>query len=101
MFFPVFPAAAQAAAAASSGQQNKRLRKEKDELQTEIFVLFNRKLRWTIRDLCDMTEQPMQWLREVLAGVATQVKAGPDKGTWELMPKFKLSEAGGGGPGPG
>jgi hypothetical protein len=57
-FVPNFSKAAQlkrpAPSAAVAAQANKRLRKEKDELQRELFALFNIKGSWTLKELTEV-----------------------------------------------
>lgn len=84
---PTTPHAASAPAA-----KEVRLAKPKGELQKELFALFEVRPRWSIKEIADAVEQPMQHLRDVLVEIAELNKQGPDKGTWELRREYKAPQ---------
>lgn len=81
-----------APAQVAQGQANKRLRRDREALQADLFQLFNRQQFWQFKDLADVTEQPQQWLKEVLLEVAQLVQKGAEKGLYELQPKYRISK---------
>jgi hypothetical protein len=60
------------------GQQNERFaRMPKNQLFDALFALFRERDHWSAKELRLRTEQPEQYLKEVLSGIATQHKSGP------------------------
>jgi len=68
----------------------RRIRKEKDDLQNDLFQCFTKKPQWTLKELGDATQQPLAWLKEVLADFAVLNKKGVQKGVYELKPEFRM-----------
>lgn len=49
---------------------------------------------WKLAELQKHTDQPVAWLKEVLAGLASIHKQGPYMGTWQLKKAYTVSEKG-------
>lgn len=49
--------------------ENKRLRKDKADLEADLFRLFERQESWSFVALQNETRQPAAWLKEVLSEV--------------------------------
>ncbi|GAX74532.1 hypothetical protein CEUSTIGMA_g1981.t1 [Chlamydomonas eustigma] len=73
--------------------ENKRTRKDKKELELELFTLFERMPYWTFTHLQRETNQPAQYLKEVLGQIAVQCKAGPNKDLYGLKAEYKEAGA--------
>lgn len=74
----------------AGGQPAERLvRIEKSELLDLLFPLFEQAPYWNVRTLGEHTRQPQTYLKEVLADIAVNVRAGPYAGMWTLKPEFK------------
>ncbi|GAQ90045.1 Transcription initiation factor IIF beta subunit [Klebsormidium nitens] len=69
-----------------------------DDLRDLLFSLFERKQRWTLKDLVAETRQPHSFLKEVLNDVAVYNKRGEFQGSYELKADFKPVEDGQAGP---
>eukprot|EP00798_Chlamydomonas_sp_ICE-L_P010037 gene10037-7928_t len=66
----------------------KRTRKDKGELEEDLFALFERQSQWTLLQLVKETNQPGQFLKEVLAEIALLSKKGPMKDLYTLKSEF-------------
>mmetsp|Transcript_26857 Transcript_26857/g.58602 ORF Transcript_26857/g.58602 Transcript_26857/m.58602 type:complete len:282 (-) Transcript_26857:6-851(-) len=73
---------------------NKRIREEKGKLEEILFALFERTPHWTFQQLQRETNQPGQYLKEVLTEIAIMNKRGPHKDLYELKREFKGGAAG-------
>lgn len=80
---------------------NRRVKMERQELEQVLFRLFERQSHWSFPALQKETDQPGQYLRQVLGDVALQVKKGPQKDMWELQRQFKIAGGAGAGAGQG
>jgi len=68
---------------------NRRLRKERKELEAELFSLFERQSTWQFSQLVRETHQPPPYVKEVLAEIAFQNKRGPNRDLYELKHEYK------------
>lgn len=66
----------------------KKTRKDKGELQSEIFQLFSEKKYWTKKELVSKLDQPENYLKEVLLEICNYIKSGPKKSCYELKTQF-------------
>jgi transcription initiation factor TFIIF subunit beta len=83
-------AAAQAAAQQrAEAQLNKAERMEKSSLLTVLFSLFASQERYTLKVLREKTNQPLVWLKQVLAEICDFNSSGPHKDTYELKQEYK------------
>ncbi|KAK1402672.1 transcription initiation factor IIF subunit beta [Heracleum sosnowskyi] len=69
----------------------KRSRRDRSELEDTIFKLFERQPKWTLKQLVQETDQPAQFLREILNELCVYNKRGSNQGTYELKPEYKKS----------
>ncbi|KAJ0963373.1 hypothetical protein J5N97_028495 [Dioscorea zingiberensis] len=69
----------------------KRTRKDRRELENIIFKLFERQPNWALKQLVLETDQPEQFLKEILNDLCVYNKRGPNQGTHELKPEYKKS----------
>lgn len=69
----------------------KRIAKPAEELQADLFRLFERQGHWAFVQLQRQTQQPTQHLKTVLSEIAVQNRRGPYKDLWELKREFKTS----------
>lgn len=65
-------------------QENKRVRKERDDLISELFGLFEKQAHWNFSQLQTETNQPGTFLKEVLNDIAVLNKKGPHRDLYEL-----------------
>jgi len=79
--------------------EDKRTALPAEELQPELFRLFERQPRWAFVQLQRHTDQPTQHLKTVLGEIAVQNKVGPYKDMWELKREFKTGGGSEGGAG--
>eukprot|EP00698_Gefionella_okellyi_P008259 TRINITY_DN203_c0_g1_i1.p1 TRINITY_DN203_c0_g1~~TRINITY_DN203_c0_g1_i1.p1 ORF type:complete len:199 (-),score=40.80 TRINITY_DN203_c0_g1_i1:32-628(-) len=71
-----------------SRDKEKRARIEKDPLLNLLFKQFEKQPTWTLRELITVTDQPLNWLKEVLGEIAQLHKKGPQKGFYTLKEEF-------------
>jgi len=63
--------------------KDRRERMEKGKLVTILHSCFERQARWPLKDLIEATQQPQEFLKEVLAEIADFNKRGAFKGLYE------------------
>ncbi|GJP54424.1 hypothetical protein CLOM_g13511 [Closterium sp. NIES-68] len=85
------PAWQQAAAARAADKDSKRVRMSRDLVEAKLFALFEERPHWTLKHLTDATQQPQQFLKEVLGDMCVYNKRGPNQGLYELKPEYKHS----------
>ncbi|KAG8055237.1 hypothetical protein GUJ93_ZPchr0001g29756 [Zizania palustris] len=69
----------------------KRTRRDRRELENILFKLFERQPNWSLKNLMQETDQPEQFLKEILNDLCVYNKRGPNQGTHELKPEYKKS----------
>ncbi|KAK1284085.1 hypothetical protein QJS10_CPB21g00207 [Acorus calamus] len=69
----------------------KRTRRDRHELENIIFKLFERQPNWSLKQLVLETDQPEQFMKEILNDLCVYNKRGPNQGTHELKPEYKKS----------
>lgn len=67
----------------------KRTRRDRGELEDIMFKLFERKPNWALKQLVQETDQPAQFLKEILNELCVYNKRGTNQGTYELKPEYK------------
>ncbi|KAF3446384.1 hypothetical protein FNV43_RR11563 [Rhamnella rubrinervis] len=69
----------------------KRTRRDRGELEDIMFKLFERQPNWALKQLVQETDQPAQFLKEILNELCVYNKRGTHQGTYELKPEYKKS----------
>ncbi|OIW14829.1 hypothetical protein TanjilG_17054 [Lupinus angustifolius] len=69
----------------------KRTRRDRGELEDIMFKLFERQPNWALKQLVQETDQPAQFLTEILNELCVYNKRGANQGTYELKPEYKKS----------
>ncbi|CAA7410926.1 unnamed protein product [Spirodela intermedia] len=75
----------------AKGSEVKRTRRDRRELENIIFKLFEKQPNWALKQLVIETDQPEQFLKEILNDLCVYNKRGPNQGTHELKPEYKKS----------
>lgn len=75
----------------AKGSEVKRTRRDRGELENIIFKLFERQPNWALKQLVQETDQPEQFVKEILNDLCVYNKRGPNQGTHELKPEYKKS----------
>ncbi|KAI8003032.1 Transcription initiation factor IIF subunit beta [Camellia lanceoleosa] len=78
-------------AAPVKGPEVKRTRRDRGELEEIMFKLFERQPNWALKQLVQETDQPAQFLKEILNMLCVYNKRGTNQGTYELKPEYKKS----------
>lgn len=73
------------------GSDVKRTRRDRGELEDIMFKLFERQPNWALKQLVQETDQPAQFLKEILNELCVYNKRGTNQGTYELKPEYKKS----------
>ncbi|XP_059636853.1 transcription initiation factor IIF subunit beta [Cornus florida] len=76
-------------AAPVKGSDVKRTRRDRGELEDIMFKLFERQPNWALKQLVQETDQPAQFLKEILNELCVYNKRGTNQGTYELKPEYK------------
>eukprot|EP00842_Homolaphlyctis_polyrhiza_P001024 jgi/Hompol1/1922/HPOL_002843-RA len=69
----------------------KRERMERQDLLDLLFALFAEDSHWTFKALQDRTEQPQQWLKEIISEICVLNKRGQFSGMYEIKPELRKS----------
>ncbi|GLT57967.1 hypothetical protein SLA2020_308970 [Shorea laevis] len=69
----------------------KRTRRDRGELEDIMFKLFESQPNWALKQLVKETDQPAQFLKEILNELCVYNKRGTNQGTYELKPEYKKS----------
>lgn len=77
------------AAATVKTQEMKRTRMDRNELENILFKLFERQSNWTMKQLITETDQPQQFIKEIIMELGNYNKRGANQGTYELKPEYK------------
>ncbi|CAH2064321.1 unnamed protein product [Thlaspi arvense] len=67
----------------------KRTRRDRREMEEVMFNLFERQSNWTLRLLIQETDQPEQFLKDLLRDLCIYNNKGSNQGTYELKPEYK------------
>ncbi|CAA7019226.1 unnamed protein product [Microthlaspi erraticum] len=67
----------------------KRTRRDRREMEEIMFNLFERQSNWTLRQLIQETDQPEQFLKDLLKDLCMYNNKGSNQGTYELKPEYK------------
>ncbi|WVZ68662.1 hypothetical protein U9M48_017576 [Paspalum notatum var. saurae] len=71
--------------------ETKRTRRGRTEMENILFKLFERQPNWSLKQLMQETDQPEQFLKEILNDLCVYNKRGPNQGTHELKIEYKKS----------
>ncbi|KAM0883690.1 hypothetical protein ACQ4PT_031466 [Festuca glaucescens] len=78
-------------ATATKPSEQKRTRRDRKDLENIMFKLFERQPNWSLKHLMQETDQPEQFLKEIMNDLCVYNKRGPNQGTHELKPEYKKS----------
>ncbi|XP_022764578.1 general transcription factor IIF subunit 2-like [Durio zibethinus] len=67
----------------------KRTRRDRGEMEDIMFKLFERQPNWTLRQLIQETDQPEQFLKDILKDLCMYNNKGANQGSYELKPEYK------------
>jgi len=71
----------------------KRVRQDKQPLESRLFSLFEEQDYWSFQKLVERTDQPVAWLKECLMEIAVQNKAtGRHRDHWQLKKEYRTRE---------
>ncbi|KAK1415669.1 hypothetical protein QVD17_31454 [Tagetes erecta] len=73
------------------GSDTKRTRRDRGEMEDIMFKLFERQSNWTLKHLISETDQPEQFLKDLLKDLCIYNNKGSNQGTYELKPEYKRS----------
>ncbi|KAJ8451262.1 hypothetical protein Cgig2_014034 [Carnegiea gigantea] len=71
--------------------ETKRTRRDRGEMEDIMFKLFEQQSNWTLKELIVKTDQPEQFMKEILKGLCVYNNKGANQGTYELKPEYKRS----------
>uniref|UniRef100_A0A8C1DAF9 General transcription factor IIF subunit 2 n=2 Tax=Cyprinus carpio TaxID=7962 RepID=A0A8C1DAF9_CYPCA len=73
-------------------EEAKCARADKQKVLEVLFSAFEKHQYYNIRDLVDITKQPLIYLKEILWEIGVYNSRGPLKSTWELKPEYRHYE---------
>ncbi|XP_065149080.1 general transcription factor IIF subunit 2b [Paramisgurnus dabryanus] len=75
-------------------EEGKRARADKQKVLEMLFSAFEKHQYYNIKDLVEITKQPVIYLKEILREIGVYNPRGPHKSTWELKPEYRHYEEG-------
>ncbi|KAJ4826408.1 hypothetical protein Tsubulata_048832 [Turnera subulata] len=78
----------------AKASETKRTRRDRGEMEGIMFKLFERQSNWTLRQLIQETDQPEQFVKDILKDLCVYNNKGSNQGSYELKPEYKKSEEG-------
>lgn len=85
----VAPGPSEKRKAPTKGSEMKRTRRDRGEMEDIMFKLFERQPNWTLRQLIQETDQPEQFLKDILKDLSVYNNKGANQGTYELKPEYR------------
>lgn len=73
--------------------KEKATRMPRNELMDILFAAFDKYPYWSFKGILEHTNQPTQYLKEVLTEICILNKRGPYAGNYQLKPEFKDRES--------
>ncbi|KAK6485433.1 general mRNAion factor IIF subunit 2 [Huso huso] len=70
-------------------EEGKRARADKQQVLDMLFSAFEKHQYYNIKDLVDITKQPVTYLKEILRDIGVYNIKGTHKNTWELRPEYR------------
>ncbi|XP_034049040.1 general transcription factor IIF subunit 2 isoform X2 [Thalassophryne amazonica] len=70
-------------------EEGKRSRAAKQQVLDMLFSAFEKHQYYNIKDLVDITKQPVTYLKEILRDIGIYNVKGTHKNTWELRPEYR------------
>lgn len=70
-------------------EENKRVRAERDEVLETLYSAFEKHQFYTLKDLVNITQQPVVHLKGILRDVCIYNLKNPHKNTYELKPEYR------------
>ncbi|MBN3295056.1 general transcription factor IIF subunit 2 isoform X2 [Amia ocellicauda] len=70
-------------------EEGKRARADKQQVLDMLFSAFEKHQYYNIKDLVDITKQPVIYLKEILREIGIYNVKGTHKNTWELKPEYR------------
>ncbi|XP_010885092.1 general transcription factor IIF subunit 2 isoform X1 [Esox lucius] len=70
-------------------EEGKRARADKQQVLDMLFSAFEKHQYYNIKDLVDITKQPVSYLKEILRDIGIYNIKGTHKNTWELKPEYR------------
>lgn len=70
-------------------ERGRRARADKDEVLAMLFTAFEKHQYYNIKDLVDLTMQPVAYLKDILTEIGFRNVKGPHKSLWELKPEYR------------
>ncbi|MCI4393892.1 hypothetical protein PGIGA_G00162460 [Pangasianodon gigas] len=70
-------------------EEGKRARADKPQVLDMLFSAFEKHQYYNIKDLVDITKQPVIYLKEILRDIGIYNVKGTHKNTWELKPEYR------------
>ncbi|TNM90942.1 general transcription factor IIF subunit 2-like isoform X1 [Takifugu flavidus] len=70
-------------------EEGKRARADKQQVLDMLFSAFEKHQYYNIKDLVDITKQPVIYLKEILRDIGHYNIKGTHKNTWELRPEYR------------
>ncbi|XP_045909379.1 general transcription factor IIF subunit 2-like [Micropterus dolomieu] len=67
----------------------KMVRAERQVVLDMLFSAFEKHQYYNIKDLVDITKQPVTYLKEIMREIGTYNSKGAHKSTWELKPEYR------------
>ncbi|XP_054644325.1 general transcription factor IIF subunit 2-like isoform X2 [Dunckerocampus dactyliophorus] len=74
--------------------EGKMVRAERQVVLDMLFTAFEKHQYYNIKNLVDITKQPVTYLKEIMREIGTYNSKGAHKSTWELKPEYRHYQSG-------
>ncbi|XP_053184794.1 general transcription factor IIF subunit 2-like [Scomber japonicus] len=74
--------------------EGKMVRAERQVVLDMLFSAFEKHQYYNIKDLVDITKQPVTYLKEIMKEIGSYNSKGAHKSTWELRPEYRHYQSG-------
>ncbi|KAK3698537.1 hypothetical protein QZH41_014466 [Actinostola sp. cb2023] len=73
-------------------EEGKRARSDQEEVKAKLFHAFGQHQYYNLKDLVQITNQPIVYLKSILKEIAHYNTKNPHKNMWELKPEYRHYE---------
>lgn len=70
-------------------EEGKRSRMDKDQLTDILYAAFEEHQYYNVKDLVNLTKQPLPYLKEILKEICVYNMKAPHRNMWELKPEYR------------
>ena len=70
-------------------EDGKKFRSSREEVYSMLFKAFEKHQYYNVKDLVNITQQPVSYLKEIMREICNYCMKPPYKSMWELKPEYR------------